>query len=69
MCENKFYGNKMKLEWPNYLKQTIYWTERKFIKLREETKKHHTVSVNHDRDPIKDINYIFLLRTDFHEMH
>ena len=29
----------MKLKWQNYLKQKIYRTERKFIKLREEAKK------------------------------
>ena len=29
MCENKFYGNKMKLKWRNYLKQKIYKAERR----------------------------------------
>ena len=30
----------MKLKRQNYLKQKIYRTKRKFIKLREEAKKH-----------------------------
>ena len=60
-------ANKMKLKWQNYLKQKIYRTERKFIKLREEAKKH--VSRHHDGDPFKDINYIFSLREAFYGMH
>ena len=60
-------ANKMKLKWQNYLKQKIYRTERKFIKLREEAKK--PVSWHHDGDPFKDINYIFLLRAAFYGMH
>ena len=43
----------MKLKWQNYLKQKIYRTERKFIKLKEEAKK--PVSWHHDGDPFKDI--------------
>ena len=39
----------MKLKWQNYLKQKIYRTERKFIKLREEAKR--PVSWHHDGDP------------------
>ena len=58
-------ANKMKLKWQNYLKQKIYRTERKFIKLREEAKK--PVSWHHDGDPFKDINYIFSLRAAFME--
>ena len=67
MCEKKNYVNKMKLKWQNYLKQKIYRTERKFIKLREEAKK--PVSWHHDGDPFKDINYIFSLRVAFYGMH
>ena len=67
MCEKKICANKMKLKWQNYLKQKIYRTERKFIKLREEAKK--PVSWHHDGDPFKDINYIFLLRAAFYGMH
>ena len=53
--------HKMQLKWPNYFKQKIYRTERKFIKLRE-AKKHHPVSRHHDRDPFKNMNYIFSLK-------
>ena len=67
MCEKKNYVNKMKLKWQNYLKQKIYRTERKFIKLREEAKK--PVSWHHDGDPFKDINYIFSLRAAFMKCH
>ena len=65
--KKKNYVNKMKLKWQNYLKQKIYRTERKFIKLREEAKK--PVSWHHDGDPFKDINYIFSLRAAFYGMH
>ena len=37
-CVKKNYVNKMKLKRQNCLKQKIYRTERKFIKLREEAK-------------------------------
>ena len=67
MCEKKNCANKMKLKWQNYLKQKIYRTERKFIKLREEAKK--PVSWHHDGDQFKDINYIFSLRAAFYEMN
>ena len=69
MCGNKCYGNKIKLKWPIYLKQKIGLTDRKFIKLREETKKHHPVSRHYDRIPFKDINYIFSLSAAFYGMH
>ena len=59
----------MKLEWPNYLKQKIYRTERKFIRLRKEAKKNHRVSRHHGKDSLKDINYIFSLRVAFYGMH
>ena len=49
VCEKKICVNKMKLKWQNYLKQKIYRTERKFIKLREEAKR--PVSWHHDGDP------------------
>ena len=65
--KKKNYVNKMKLKWQNYLKQKIYQTERKFIKLREKAKK--PVSWHHDGDPFKDINYIFSLRVAFYGMH
>ena len=61
------YGNKMKLKLQIYLKQKIYRTERKFIKLREEPKK--SVSWHHNGDPFKDINHIFPLRAAFYGMH
>ena len=67
MCEKKICANKMKLKWQNYLKQKIYRTERKFIKLREKAKK--SVFWHHDGDPFKDINYIFSLRAAFYGMH
>ena len=44
------YVNKMKLKWQKYLKQKIYRTERKFIRLREEAKK--PVPWHHDGGPI-----------------
>ena len=56
----------MKLKWQNYVKQKIYRTARKFIKLREEAKK--PVSWDHDGDSFKDINYIFSLRAAFYGM-
>ena len=67
ICEKKVYVNKMKLKWQNYLKQKVYRTERKFIKLREEVKK--PVSWHYDGDPFKDINYIFSLRAAFMKCH
>ena len=57
----------MKFKWQNCLKQKIYRTERKFIKLREEVKK--PVSWHYDGDPFKDINYIFSLRAAFMKCH
>ena len=57
MREKKNYVNKMKIKWQNCLKQKIYWTERKFIKLREEAI--NLVSWQHIGDPFKYINYIF----------
>ena len=67
-CVNKkIYVNEVKLKWQKYLKQKIYRTERKSIKLRQEAKK--PVSWHHDGDPFKDINYIFSLRVAFYGMH
>ena len=63
----KIYVNEMKLKWQKYLKQKIYRTERKSIKLRQEAKK--PVSWHHDGDPFKDINYIFSLRVAFYGMY
>ena len=67
MCEKKIYVNKMKLKWQNYLKQKIYRTERKFLKLREQAKK--PVSWHHNGDPFKDIKYMFSLRAAFYGIH
>ena len=47
------------------IKKLSNW--KKVIKLREEAKK--PVSWHHDRDPFKDINYIFSLRAAFYGMH
>ena len=57
----------MKIKWQNSLKQKIYRTERKFIKLRDEAI--NLVSWHHSGDPFKYINYIFSWKAGFDGMH